>query len=1080
MVRKLAELSEADVLGGRAANDDWASLETAAPPRPTYPRPLFNCIRSAVERFDWITARGAFDQYQELTARDTLRAFLIAGAAQDWMAALKAEDEYRLESGKAGLVQLPKAAARIAFQARLELELVDDALALARARCEAFPNQHEWMRREAQAVARLGDYDAALAIGAKAWSQGRDFGALIVAQSLAALGKLEECGEFLRELESADQTANLIRARLAYWVASPEHDQALAEVLAVKEKIPGPEYYRALARHASRARDQDVLDGLLGQVVEWSAAGDFDTLFCQAAPAVLSHHFHCLFNWPTIAPLVELLSRRALMPNHALMASKLAVRAGEYRLADRIVRRARGLFPSALHLWRQHLSVLTLLGDFDERSMVRERMKAQFRPESFLAAMSVAEPRSWDMRDLPHLLAFNLETGNNERQAKFFASLGEAPLSEDQVDLLADVSANGPPVVAAQIDLMLAPLRDRRLLADAAMTPAEPHAFDQTLKKTRDGVRRITRYCSTGEGGGAAGYYGMSECLRLIASLQKKRCPARIFTRESYADAAVLVRALVERIDRKQATSVLRIGDGDAHFLTGHPSTLAHRDIDRAAIQEIWWGTTRMDGARLNAIESHFERAVHNSTVLAVIPPWRFLAEMARPKYTFAHRGILNGVAYCASMKYRGDLITSMHFPNDLHKWDLWPEIFAAVPSVSYISCHDMRAFLWESFAMQTRQAIHIPGEHQYSALFEEGGGEPAPTETLLDRHEDLCAAIDPAPGEVFLVAAGFLGKIYCEIVRERGGVAIDIGSLADYWMGFATRRYRLEQYADVGLPNKLIGEGILPLRKEAGRMTGHAAVARSSADCRYNVASVADVEAAAGAPREQRLLRVVGHPRCASAYMATLFMEMGLEIGHEKLLRDGISNWMSVADDHHVPYGDTTHGVDFAHTVAHVRDPADAIPSIMMENGRAVSFNYRRLHILRACGVDLADWRSALDRAVASLVFWYDMVEALNPEATFKVEDAEGPVRDYVARAGILATAHGAQDAPVAVAREAEADPEPDEARKVNNSMGKFGRDKPEVAQGAYAGLDPDLQTRLETYCARYDYPAPWAARAG
>jgi hypothetical protein len=40
------------------------------------------------------------------------------------------------------------------------------------------------------------------------------------------------------------------------------------------------------------------------------------------------------------------------------------------------------------------------------------------------------------------------------------------------------------------------------------------------------------------------------------------------------------------------------------------------------------------------------------------------------------------------------------------------------------------------------------------------------------------------------LVAAGILGKIYCDVIRAAGGVAVDIGHVADLWAGRETRSY--------------------------------------------------------------------------------------------------------------------------------------------------------------------------------------------------------------------------------------------------------------------------------------------------
>ena len=41
-----------------------------------------------------------------------------------------------------------------------------------------------------------------------------------------------------------------------------------------------------------------------------------------------------------------------------------------------------------------------------------------------------------------------------------------------------------------------------------------------------------------------------------------------------------------------------------------------------------------------------------------------------------------------------------------------------------------------------------------------------------------------PYPGALFLVGAGVFGKIYCHWIKQRGGVAVDIGSIFDSWAG--------------------------------------------------------------------------------------------------------------------------------------------------------------------------------------------------------------------------------------------------------------------------------------------------------
>ena len=41
---------------------------------------------------------------------------------------------------------------------------------------------------------------------------------------------------------------------------------------------------------------------------------------------------------------------------------------------------------------------------------------------------------------------------------------------------------------------------------------------------------------------------------------------------------------------------------------------------------------------------------------------------------------------------------------------------------------------------------------------------------------------------DIFLVGAGVLGKIYCQWVKEQGGIAIDLGAMFDAWSGGKSR----------------------------------------------------------------------------------------------------------------------------------------------------------------------------------------------------------------------------------------------------------------------------------------------------
>jgi hypothetical protein len=44
--------------------------------------------------------------------------------------------------------------------------------------------------------------------------------------------------------------------------------------------------------------------------------------------------------------------------------------------------------------------------------------------------------------------------------------------------------------------------------------------------------------------------------------------------------------------------------------------------------------------------------------------------------------------------------------------------------------------------------------------------------------------------GRLVVVGAGYAGKVIVHEARKRGAVALDLGSVMDYWIGASTRSY--------------------------------------------------------------------------------------------------------------------------------------------------------------------------------------------------------------------------------------------------------------------------------------------------
>jgi hypothetical protein len=98
------------------------------------------------------------------------------------------------------------------------------------------------------------------------------------------------------------------------------------------------------------------------------------------------------------------------------------------------------------------------------------------------------------------------------------------------------------------------------------------------------------------------------------------------------------------------------------------------------------------------------------------------------------------------------------------------------LPFVGTVGHSDIGKALQSRFNIKVTQHISIPAHATFLTL--EGLHFP-------DRFYEIARTLEvPHQGAVFLVGAGYLGKLYCDLIKQRGGIAIDVGSVFDGWTG--------------------------------------------------------------------------------------------------------------------------------------------------------------------------------------------------------------------------------------------------------------------------------------------------------
>jgi tetratricopeptide (TPR) repeat protein len=271
-----------------------------------------------------------------------------------------------------------------------------------------------------------------------------------------------------------------------------------------------------------------------------------------------------------------------------------------------------------------------------------------------------------------------------------------------------------------------------------------------------------------------------------------------------WADVGTLRANLKSAIHDRRAFSMIRVGDGEARFLAyldPEIKMLLSTAEQHAIGQTIWWNwfgaEIREVGAQdIVQLANQLSLSVRNADMIGVTT----VARLERDHY---HRGYLAYLdCYATTLLNHDPAIMAFDAlgNNALHEAD--PFLAGLLGEQDWIGFICPHPNLAERLARHVGISAHsttlIPGEMRLP----DREGLSRGSDHFPNRFEGILKALTiPYPGAVVLVAAGLLGKIYCNRVKELGGIAIDIGSVADAWAGYETRPGQYLPLADWTLP---------------------------------------------------------------------------------------------------------------------------------------------------------------------------------------------------------------------------------------------------------------------------------------
>lgn len=224
---------------------------------------------------------------------------------------------------------------------------------------------------------------------------------------------------------------------------------------------------------------------------------------------------------------------------------------------------------------------------------------------------------------------------------------------------------------------------------------------------------------------------------------------------------------LLDHVARKRPASVIRFNDGEGKLL-GCGTRYLHAELMQ--MLDRWFSDNKLTLDQLRRLQAGVADAVLNADVVGCPDPdWPVEFTKAVSVLTDLTRG-------------KPRLTVLVNFPQAMLLDGFFATLLGGIGFLGLVTPRDVRDVVRHMFAPVEMAWHRVPEQAVYAYR------------SQLPRHfpesfDFLCSRLEvPFTGAVFLVGAGPCGKIYCDVIKRRGGIAIDIGSVFDAWAGRLTR----------------------------------------------------------------------------------------------------------------------------------------------------------------------------------------------------------------------------------------------------------------------------------------------------
>ncbi|MCF4128371.1 GT-D fold domain-containing protein [Methylobacterium sp. SyP6R] len=293
--------------------------------------------------------------------------------------------------------------------------------------------------------------------------------------------------------------------------------------------------------------------------------------------------------------------------------------------------------------------------------------------------------------------------------------------------------------------------------------------------------------------------------MRRHPEAEAMRLAMAVRTSQRHLGTAAVEARIGAALSGREPFSLIRLGDGEGAWISDPDEEGGRfRDLyrrNRKRILRTWFGSDALiDRRDFLDLRQRILATIPAASVVGVTYPERVRHEyaIASPDGVPCCTNVLRHVA--ALLGSGGPSFCTHDIHLDLHLSGALHRLMGAGHPVGLISCHPaLAATLARRPGTRVAAALLVPEEKRFTRVI---GATGMPGTHYPDAFARVTARLRSRDwtGMLWLVAAGYLGKLYCHEIAARGGVAVDIGSIADAWSGKATRpgladlaRYRLD-----------------------------------------------------------------------------------------------------------------------------------------------------------------------------------------------------------------------------------------------------------------------------------------------